>query len=848
MARARQSTRDFKGDHLSAKMFQARGDGAADDTDALFSTLIPLAGDGSGIRRIIPSGVYLVTPGVLLIPNPQSGLLVGHGALFNTSIQTRDRTSTAAILTLGDGTFEPSQWEMQFLTIDADDGANTGLYFNRVNLMTVRGVSIRNIGTGGFGMLSASSPLLFGEMIFDSVKVTGPDTGLRAGSTGVLFYPTGNVSFWGSNIEQVENGLILQGSAQQKFTFVGGHLERISKHAFILNGCQPLIDCDVYVGDIWLGNDVVNGDLNIANSSGLWSNGAIVDNGFGNRIRRSSGRQFSGGSTFSAGVAFDGTEWLSVAGIVDDPTFLSGVATWSGSSATVAAAASSMPGVKRGKSLAVYSAAGGGYGERTFTALANTDYLLAVGLLTKPADTYRITLSNSGGVVWDSGNFSYPDTGLYAGNFHTWRVIRKSIPVATDTVFKVRIYAVTALQTTICGLLLASQSVAGMVDYATTGAGFSSAGAGVTLTYTQDTTTGTLYTFRSQTVSSRCFARAVVTVPAGVSGLIGVGGAFTDATAGPMVTMRSGVTAEYIIPLASFPANSTLDLHSPAGGGSITISEIGIYPITELEDAPFVTLSPYTGVKNAWDLQTKQRLYVPSGIGTYAANWQAQPTAANGFIDVLSASNIYWDETSATFKISAFTGTTTFWHMVLMENTGDIAIACEYNAAPFSSRTLAQVLAQVRFRIFASDINAGTAADATFGFYNATRSETVNLTFSAGSPAGVVASAGPGCVNVDVTNGVLYIATGGGTGNWHAISPLPQSLGTGDSPTFANVNVTSVYKVGGTQVVSSRGSAVTTVSGTAGATYTSTERDMLNNLENAVNAIISRLQGHGLIS
>ena len=62
------------------------------------------------------------------------------------------------------------------------------------------------------------------------------------------------------------------------------------------------------------------------------------------------------------------------------------------------------------------------------------------------------------------------------------------------------------------------------------------------------------------------------------------------------------------------------------------------------------------------------------------------------------------------------------------------------------------------------------------------------------------------------------------------------------------VNLASGYKVAGQQVVGARLAAVTAVSGSAGATYTSTERNLINNLVAAVNSLISRNQTHGLTS
>jgi len=54
--------------------------------------------------------------------------------------------------------------------------------------------------------------------------------------------------------------------------------------------------------------------------------------------------------------------------------------------------------------------------------------------------------------------------------------------------------------------------------------------------------------------------------------------------------------------------------------------------------------------------------------------------------------------------------------------------------------------------------------------------------------------------------------------------------------------------IGGNQVLTNRQATVTSVSGTAGATYTATEQGMINNLKTAVNDIIARLQSMGTIA
>lgn len=67
-------------------------------------------------------------------------------------------------------------------------------------------------------------------------------------------------------------------------------------------------------------------------------------------------------------------------------------------------------------------------------------------------------------------------------------------------------------------------------------------------------------------------------------------------------------------------------------------------------------------------------------------------------------------------------------------------------------------------------------------------------------------------------------------------------------PTFSTTINAGQIVISGNQVLQGRGAAVTAVSGTATAAYTATEQAMLNDLKTAVNAVISRMQAHGLIS
>ena len=77
------------------------------------------------------------------------------------------------------------------------------------------------------------------------------------------------------------------------------------------------------------------------------------------------------------------------------------------------------------------------------------------------------------------------------------------------------------------------------------------------------------------------------------------------------------------------------------------------------------------------------------------------------------------------------------------------------------------------------------------------------------------------------------------------------AIGTIQQSLWINDGSTGRLQIGANTVLRERLSAVSTVSGTAGGTYTSTEQNMINDLKTAVNAIIARLNsstGHGLIT
>jgi len=93
---------------------------------------------------------------------------------------------------------------------------------------------------------------------------------------------------------------------------------------------------------------------------------------------------------------------------------------------------------------------------------------------------------------------------------------------------------------------------------------------------------------------------------------------------------------------------------------------------------------------------------------------------------------------------------------------------------------------------------------------------------------------------LEATGGVGYLRL---TGAFGAIDiSASAAAATMDMPTGARI------VIGGNQVLTNRQATVTSVSGTAGATYTATEQAMINNLKTAVNDTIARLQSMGIIA
>lgn len=796
---AEESTPNFKGDHISSHMYRLLGDGTQDATTGILALLCPVAGAGTGegIERILDTGIYLVDPGTILVPNPQSGIFRGQGSRFNSVLKTRDNASTDPVLTLGDGTFEPHSYLLESLSLDCDEGPGVGLFLNRTNLMDIRDIIVQAIGVNGIGILSQINPALFGEMIFDHIGVLGSDSGLPAGSVGLRLYATSNVTFISCNVENLETGMEFYGSTQCMLRMTGGRFERISNHALILKNCQPIIEQEMAVGDIWMGNDVVNGRLELTNNSGAWSNGGIVDNGFGNRILRTASQLVIPGdkASYSPGLDFQGDEWLSVAGLNSDPVFLFGVSAWSThAGATVAKSPITMPGAPAGRSMLVYSAAGGGYAEQTFTATINTDYLLQIGILTRSTEQYRIIVANSGGTVWDSGAFGYSAS---VAEWQSFKVIRKSIPVTSDTQFTVRLYSVNALQTSIYSMVLISTSQIRMaVDSATTGTGFSTSGSGVTLAWIQETLTGKVYSFKTITPTVRGYFRAVVSMTAGAAS-IGVNGDGNDPSSGPIVGLLAGTDVEYIIPLSSMPSFATVVFYSLSGVSNIlTIKEVGLYAADD-SGAGLLNLGqgwvrndPVAGIGH---LSVDQaHLYVGSN---YGGNIQSAPSAGNVFTRCIYGSNIYWNEVGGNWTIT--NNGAGDWAALLLLNSGDIAFAAETGLTLPTTRTNAQVLAAIKFKL------TGALAEFLGKITLLSGSDQASINMYPGNPNSHVTDV-LGSIVLDPTTPGLWLKSSGGFSNtgW-------TNLAAGAGVTSVAMTVPSFLSVSGSPITTSGTLAVT---------------------------------------
>jgi hypothetical protein len=570
-----------------------------DDTDTLLNCFLT-GGSAEGKTRLVPTGCYLVQPGQIFVHNPGSLVWGGQGVRFNSMIRSNDPTSSEPVLRMGNGIIDgPHSWLVQDMFISKGYGPGPAVYMDRIQIGEMRNVAIGDLGINGVGIDTPQGHYIFGEIMFNKVSVGGGDgfggTNMSTlkNSIGMKIHATSNVVLLNCNIEDVETGLIYIGELQATLTWTGGHIERTA-WSIILGNCQPYIDVENLTGEVYLGNDVVNGFLRFSSNSTLWSNGSIIDCGFGNRIRRTSSTTLGGasGGVFATGVEFDGDEWLNVAGAIEDPTFLHDIAdTWTaGGGATITTVPITFPGIKRGRGLAIVAGAGGGgFASRMIAVEEQTDYLLHVGLQTQWHQSYRIVVEDTGGVLWDSGEWTYPDA---LRDFNSFKVFRKRIPTGAGiTSLTITLYAIEPNQLTICPLLLLSKSgIRFETHMLFAGTGGSTSGSGVDFTVFQNVNTGLAFSFNLDPHPDlrhygRCFIRAVVTDntdDALKTALIGVGGNANALGSGPHVKLRRGTDIEYIVPLMSFPQNSNIMFWSFSGiENTIQIKELGLYAIND---------------------------------------------------------------------------------------------------------------------------------------------------------------------------------------------------------------------------------------------------------------------------
>jgi hypothetical protein len=142
------------------------------------------------------------------------------------------------------------------------------------------------------------------------------------------------------------------------------------------------------------------------------------------------------------------------------------------------------------------------------------------------------------------------------------------------------------------------------------------------------------------------------------------------------------------------------------------------------------------------------------------------------------------------------------------------------------------------------------------------------LSYSAsGASVGVLVTNGLRCsiegcrILGDSTNVTYGVFFGGTNSNCAVVSSSidgstvsrvgADTLATVQVALWLNDGATGRVQIGANSVLRERLAAVSTVTGTAGGTYTATEQTMINDLKTAVNTIIARLDsstGHGLIT
>lgn len=137
------------------------------------------------------------------------------------------------------------------------------------------------------------------------------------------------------------------------------------------------------------------------------------------------------------------------------------------------------------------------------------------------------------------------------------------------------------------------------------------------------------------------------------------------------------------------------------------------------------------------------------------ANFQSDPVTANSSVRAIYASNIYWDESAALWQVDDNGGGD--WAMLMLAAGGVIQFASETGLTLPTTRTNAQILAAIKWKLDASVVTQ----------YNGNYSYSNKL--GSGSPVGVV-SGGIGDRYTDVTNGRVWINETGGTSGWQQLA------------------------------------------------------------------------------
>ena len=212
---------------IDARDYGARGDGKADDTDALQRAL-----DAAGVAGrtvLLPTGQYLISRPLRL---PRNVDLVGQGMGFASEIVPvkcdglrvvgRDQPGGAAFRNRIEGIA---------ITMTAARPQDTGIVVQDAYSLVVREVFVYEAGRGISIRDSA-------HVTLDSISVYGKAAG---GSTGIEI-EDGIVSAYNIDVESVERGLVVRGRAGRfgNVSLFGGYFERFGQQGVLIDGATSV--------------------------------------------------------------------------------------------------------------------------------------------------------------------------------------------------------------------------------------------------------------------------------------------------------------------------------------------------------------------------------------------------------------------------------------------------------------------------------------------------------------------------------------------------------------------------------------------------------------------------------